>query len=333
MRRAPGGARSLAAAAAAARHLAAALLALALSAAGCGGMERGDGAGDGPPEMEVLFRVDSLSSPESVAWDAVRQRWLVTNVADGEEGTGTGFITAVSADGDRVTLRAYGAGTPGLRLDGPRGIAVRGDRAFVADLRRVVALDLAGDSALWSREPEGSELLNDVAVAPSGGVYVSDTRAGAVWWMAADGSEVRRIGAAGSLRGPSGLLVEGAADAGSDGAAGSGGVAGGGRVLVAGWEGAVLSLAPDSSVTLMAGSPEFGHLEGLQSAPDGGLLVSDFDAGRIHHLRRKGEGVWQAGVAWLTGLRQPSDFLVRDSVLAVPELGAGRVTFYRIGGG
>lgn len=317
MRRAPGGARSLAAA----------LLAVALSAAGCGGMERGDGGGDGAPEMEVLFRVDSLSSPESVAWDGTRGRWLITNVADGEEGAGTGFVTAVSADGERTVLRAYGAGTPGLRLDGPRGIAVRGDLAFVADLRRVVALDLAGDSALWSRELEGSELLNDVAAAPSGGVYVSDTRVGAVWWMAADGSEVRRIGAVGSLRGPSGLLAEDAVDAGADARDGTG------RVLVASWEGAVLSLAPDSSVTLMAGSPDFGHLDGLQAAPDGGLLVSDFEAGRIHHLRRKGEGVWQAGVAWLTGLRQPSDFLVRDSVLAVPELGAGRVTFYRIAGG
>lgn len=312
-----------------ARCLAAALLALALSAAGCGGMERG-GAGDGPPELEVLFRVDSLSSPESVAWDGARERWLITNGADGEEGAGTGFITAVSAGGERIVLRAYGAATPGLRLDGPRGIAVRGDRAFVADLRRVVALDLAGDSALWSRELEGSEFLNDVAAAPSGGVYVSDTRGDAVWWVASDGSEARRIGAAGSLRGPNGLLAEEAAD-GADG--GADGAARTGRVLVAGWEGAVLSLAPDSSVTLMAGSPDFGHLDGLQPAPDGGLLVSDFSSGRVHHLRRKGEGVWQAGVAWLTGLDQPADFLVRDSVLALPELAAGRVTFYRIGGG
>lgn len=305
------------------RSVLAALLALPLTAAGCDGIERDPGAGDPAPEMEVLFRVDSLSSPESVAWDPVGERWLVTNIADGEEGAGAGFITSISAEGDDVVLRAYDATTPGLRLDGPKGIAVRGDRAFVADLRRVVALDLAGDSAAWSRELPGSEFLDDVALAPSGGVYVSDTRGDAIWRVTADGAEARRVGAAGSLRGPNGLLVEVTRREGEGRP---------GRILVAGWEGVVLSLAPDSSVTLLAGSPDFGQLDGLQPAPDGGLLVSDFGTGRLHHLHRRDEDVWQAGVAWLTGLTQPADFLVRDSVLALPELGAGRVTFYRIGG-
>lgn len=303
--------------------LAAVLLSLALPGAGCGGMERGPVGDDATPEMEVLFRVDSLASPESVAWDEARERWLVTNVADGEEGSGAGFVTAVSAGGDEVVRRAYDASTPGLRLDAPKGLAVRGDRAYVADLRRVVALDLAGDSALWSRSLAGSEFLNDVAVAPDGGLYVSDTREDAVWWVSADGSDATRLGAAGSLRSPNGLLAEGP---GGDGGSGRG------RVLVAGWEGAVVALAADSSVTLLAASPDFGHLDGLQPAPDGGLLVSDFSAGRVHHLRREEEDVWRRGVSWLTGLDGPADFLVRDSVLAVPELGAGRVTFYRIGG-
>lgn len=304
--------------------LAAALLSLALPAAGCGGMEQGPVGDDAPPAMEVLFRVDSLASPESVAWDEARERWLVTNVADGEEGSGAGFVTAVSARGDEVVLRAYDASTPGLRLDGPRGIAVRGDRAYVADLSRVVVLDLAGDSALWSRSLAGSELLNDVAAPPDGDIYVSDTGGDAVWRVAADGSGATRLGAAGSLRSPNGLLAEGPGGDGGDDR---------GRLLVAGREGAVLALAPDSSVTLLAASPEFGHLDGLQRAPDGGLLVSDFDSGRVHHLRREEEDVWRRGVAWLTDLDGPADFLVRDSVLAVPELGAGRVTFYRIGEG
>lgn len=305
------------------RPLAAVLLSLALPMAGCAGMERGPVGGDAPPEMEVLFRVDSLASPESVAWDGTRQRWLVTNAADGGEGSGAGFVTAVSARGDEVVPRAYDGSTPGLRLDAPRGIVVRGGRAYVADLRRVVALDLARDSALWSRPLAGSESLDDVAAAADGGIYVSDTRGDAVWWVAADGSEARRLGAAGSLRSPGGLLTEGPGGDGGDGR---------GRLLVAGREGAVLALAPDSSVTLLAASPDFGRLDGLQPAPDGGLLVSDVSAGRVHHLRREEEDVWRTGVSWLTGLDRPADFLVRDSVLAVPELGAGRVTFYRIGG-
>ena len=300
--------------------LAAIVAGTALPLGGCGGMERNPGVEQTPPRLTALFHVDSLARPESVAWDSVRGRWLVTNVGDGEEGTGTGFVTSVPAEGGEVVRRAYDASTPGLRLDGPKGIAVRGDRAYVADLRRVVALDLAGDSAAWSREVAGSRSLNDVALGLDGGIYVSDTRGDAVWHLPADGSPARRLGAAGSLRSPDGVLAEGAA--------GGAPV----RLLVAGWEGAVLALSADSSVTLLAGSPDFGRLDGLQPAPDGGLLVTDRSAGRLQHLRRRDEGVWQAGVAWLDGLAGPADFLVRDSVLALPELEADRVTFYRIGG-
>lgn len=307
---------------AAALPLLAAALALAVAATACGGSEdppAGTGEATAPP-MEVLFRVSSLSAPESVAWDSARRRWLVTGTAGASEGDGSGYVSAISRGGDTVVRRAHGVSGAGPRLDGPRGIAVAGDRAYVADLRRVVALDLAGDSLLWSRELDGRGPLDDVAVGPEGGIYVSDPDADAVWRVERDGSGARRLGAAGSLRGPSGLLV----DRGGGGA---------GHLLVAGREGALLALAPDSSVTLLAGWPAFRRLDGLQAAPDGGLLVSDLRTGRLHHLRRRGEGVWQAGVPWLTGLDEPADFLVRGSVLALPERGADRVTFYRLGGG
>lgn len=296
------------------RPVALLLLAAAL-AAGCGGEDRGDeGTGS---RLDRLFRIGGLDRPESVAWDARRERWLVTNVAEAEEGAGTGFVTAVSARGDTVCRRCYDASMPGLRLDAPRGIAVRGDTAWIADARRVVALDLAGDSALFQLRLRGAELLNDVAVAKRGPVFVSDTRAGVVWRVRPDGSDYGKLGAAGSLRGPNGLLVEPTA---GDGKA----------LLVAGWDGAVLALNPDSSVTLLAEAPGFQHLDGLQPAPDGGLLVGDYGTGRLHHLQRRSPDVWRAGEPWLTDLTAPADFLVRDTLLALPELEADRMTVYRI---
>lgn len=290
------------------------LLAAAL-AAGCG-------EGDAVEEqsgvvVDRLFRVEGLDRPESVAWDGPRNRWLVTNVGEGEEGAGTGFVTAVTAGGDSVRLRRYDASTPKLRLDAPRGIAVRGDTGWIADLRRLVALDLNGDSVLFQRRLEGAELLNDVALGDPGTVFVSDTRGDAVWRARGDGSGYERMAAAGSLRGPNGLLVEPIAGA-------------GGGLLVAGWEGAVLVLNPDSSVTLLAEAPDFQHLDGLQPSPDGGLLVTDYGTGRLHHLQRRSPAVWRAGEPWLTGLTAPADFLVRDSLLALPELEADRMTVYRI---
>lgn len=298
----------------------AALAAVVLLAGGCGG-EAVDTADS--PRLERLFRVDSLDRPESVAWDGRRGRWLVTNVGEGDEGKGdegegAGFVTVVSAGGDSLRRRAYGGPDPGPRLDQPRGILVLADTAWIADLHRVVALDLAGDSLLFRVRLEGSRLLNDVARGGEGPLYVSDTGGDAVWRVATDGSSYGRLGTVGSLRRPNGLLA---------------GDTPGPRqeLLVAGWDGAVLALNPDSSVTLLAEAPSFRHLDGLQPAPDGGLLVGDFGTGRIHHLRRRSPEVWRTGDPWLTGLTAPADFLVRDSLLALPELEADRVTFYRIG--
>lgn len=287
-------------------------LAVVLAAAGCGNGEERAVPSERVPTLTRLFRVDSLHRPESVAWDSARGRYLVTNVADGDEGEARGFVTTVAEDGSRVRVRAIGGGR-GARLDQPRGIAVRGDRAWIADLHRVVGLDLTADTALFYVPIPESRLLNDVAVDASGDVYVSDTSADALFRLPGGEGRYERVAAPGSLRGPNGLLA-----------------APGGVLLVAGWEGALVSLNPDSSVTLLAEAPELEHLDGLQRAPDGGLLVTDFAAGHLQRLERRSELVWRTGVIWLSGLEGPADFLVRDRILALPELDGDRVTFYRV---
>ncbi len=252
-----------------------------------------------------------------MAWDAARRRWLVTTTS-GSDGS-SGRVATASAGGDSVRRQALGGGRGGLRLEAPRGIAVQGDTAWIADVRRLVAVDLARDTVALRVPIDGAGRLDDVAPTPQGPLYVSDPGAGAVWRVARDGSGARRLGAVGELRGPDGLLAEG-----GDGGPGS--------LLMAGREGAVLALTADSAVTLLAESPSFRRLDGLQRAPDGGLLAGDRAAGRIFHLRRRSPEVWRTGEAWLTGLSGPADFLVRDSVLVVPEADAGRLTAYRIRG-
>lgn len=301
-------------------RLGALLLALALAPA-CGG---GDGARErqraAAPELETLFRVEGFDHPESVAWDAPRNRWLVTNRAGGEPGSGAGFVSAVSAAGDSVVRRAIGGPGGSPRLDGPTGIAVRDDRAYVVDRTRLVALDLTDGSLLWSVALPDPGFPNDVALGGDGTIYVSDTGANRIWRIAPDGSERERMMPTVSLRSPNGLLFEATHDS----------VPGRWRLLVAGWEGTVMALNADSSVTLLAESSELERLDGIQHAPDGGLLVTDYARGRLQHLQRGDTRVWRAGVPWLTGLDQPADFLVRDTILAVPEMGAGRVVFYRL---
>lgn len=287
------------------------LSAVGLLAAGCGG--RGDAPSPGAPTLERAFRVDSLSAPESVAWDPARRRYLVTLGPSDPGAVAGGRIAAVTPAGDSVDREAYGPRTPGLRLERPRGIAVRGDTAWIADGTRMLALDLAADSVLLDVSLDGARLLNDVAVDDEGTVYATDTEADVVWRLG-EGREAEPVPAPGSLRAPNGLLADGPGD----------------PLLIAGWEGAVVALNPDSSMTLLAESPQLGHLDGLQRTAEGDLLVSDFGRGRVELLRRDRPDIWRAGVVWLEGLQGPADILLHGSLLLVPELVADRLTAFRI---
>jgi hypothetical protein len=288
---------------------------MALPLAACGD----DGPARGDVELRLLFEVDSLDRPGSVAWDAPRSRYLVTSTfREPSAGDRGGAVAAVSADGDRVERRRFSSSTPGLRLDGPTGIAVRGDRAYVADVHRVVALDLRADTGLYAVEIPESDALKDVAAGPDGTVYASDPGGDAVFVVAADGGEVRRLETAGSLRRPAGLVH------------GDGGEADAGGLLVAGSDGAILRLGLDGSVSLVAEPREAAALEGIQPDGQGGILFTDPVRGTLERLPPGGRTGSIEPELWLEDLRAPADFLLEDSTLALPETDADRVRVYRL---
>lgn len=290
--------------------------ALAVTLAGLLAAACGDVAETRPsaaaPATELLFVVEDLPEPRSVAWDSVRARWLVAG-GSGEEG---GFVAAIGAGGGVVDRRAYGGPGGAVRLRAPQGIHVRGDRAYLADGDRVVALDLRDRELAFELRIPPAERLHDVVVDERGIIYVSDPDGDAIFRVTPDGSAWNRMTTAGSLRGPSGLV----ADPRPDGA---------GRLLAAGREGAVVALNPDSSVALLAEAPTFGDFDGLERVSAGALAVSEPSEGRLLLLRPEAGSLAASGVSWLDGLARPGDFVLRDGVLAVPEEDADRVSFYR----
>jgi len=131
---------------------------------------------------------------------------LLSNV-NGYEKNGLGYLSMASPDGTGVTTRWV------TGLNGPTGMAIRGDSLYVADIDELVAIDLpSGRIARRYPAPERQPGLNDVAVGPDGAIYVSASARGAVYRLRADELETwvrdeRLKDANGLLAHSSGLLV------------------------------------------------------------------------------------------------------------------------------
>lgn len=92
---------------------------------------------------------------------------LVSNVCGFSEPE-TGFLTLLDKDGQVVNWRIVD------KLDAPLGMALSGDRLHVVDNNRVKVFRWPGYEPLDTIEM-GTTVANDVAVAPDGTLYVTDS--------------------------------------------------------------------------------------------------------------------------------------------------------------
>lgn len=123
----------------------------------------------------IAFRIaEGDLKPESVAYDPSTQAFYFGSMAKGK-------VVRCSASGD---CRQFAAGLNtvlGLKVDG-HSLWLLNNAAADSSLIRY---DLASGNLLrrFSTGAPG-HLFNDLTVAPDGGVYLTDTRAGAVWRLA-----------------------------------------------------------------------------------------------------------------------------------------------------
>jgi hypothetical protein len=129
------------------------------------------------PGARVLA-VEGFLTPESVLYDSTRDVYLVANVAGVETAKdNNGFISRVKPDGAVENLRFIEGGRNGVTLHSPHGMALRGDTLWVADLDAVRAFDAKSGAPVDSISLADSNavFLNDIAVALTGALYITDT--------------------------------------------------------------------------------------------------------------------------------------------------------------
>jgi streptogramin lyase len=243
--------------------------------AACSGEQR---APQPPVEQAVRIQGAGLQTPESVFYDSDADVYLVSNINGSPvERDDNGFISRASPEGAIVALKWIDGAAANVTLNAPKGMGVKGDTLFVADIDAVRLFSRSTGAPLGSRPVPGATFLNDVAVGPDGTVYVTDSglKAGPQGFAPAGTDAVYRFDAAGrpvavakdtSLGRPNGVLADSA-----------------GLVVVTFGSGAAFRLDASGKRTDLA-KPPAGSLDGVVRLADGSLLVSSWEGKAVYRL-------------------------------------------------
>jgi sugar lactone lactonase YvrE len=226
-------------------------------------------------EPPVVLKDVGFKTPESVLYDPEQDVYFVSNI-NGKpvEADGNGFISKVSPEGKVLELKWIDGTKKGSTLDAPKGLAVFGDTLYVADLNVIRLFDRKTGASKGKIAAVGSTFLNDVAAAPDGTIYVSDSglKAGKEGLDPTGTDAVYKIGksrradkliASKELSGPNGLLADDkgvwAVTFGTD------------ALYRVGLDG---KKEPNQKLPV-------GSLDGIVKLPDGSLLVSSWASSSV----------------------------------------------------
>ena len=110
-----------------------------------------------------------LRVPESVLYHEKEKVLYVSNInGSPTEKNGKGFISKIALDG-RIEVLQWATG-----LNAPKGLAIFQQKIYVADIDRLVEIDLKTGKISAEYPAEGAGFLNDVVTDSAGNVYVSD---------------------------------------------------------------------------------------------------------------------------------------------------------------
>jgi hypothetical protein len=117
----------------------------------------------------------AFASPENLAYDSAADVILITNInGDPAQKDGNGFVSRVSGDFQQVQLKWIDGSNAATRLDAPKGIVLRGDTVYVADVGVVRLFNRRTGAAMGERPVSGLG-LNDLVFDDRGVLYVTDT--------------------------------------------------------------------------------------------------------------------------------------------------------------
>jgi DNA-binding beta-propeller fold protein YncE len=264
-------------------------------------------------EPRQVWKATGFKTPESVIYDLAGELIYVSNV-NGEPGVkdGNGFISKLDPAG-RIEQLEWVKG-----LDAPTGMTLANGALYVADVDRLVAIDVATGEIVARYEAKGAR-LNDVTADTQARIFVSDILTNRIWML--DGESFQLWVDDPALDGPNGLLAENT------------------RLVVASWgtvgEGSgekvlghlkTVDLATKAVGDLGRGEP-LGNLDGLVSDGSEGYFATDWSTGTLLHVAADGT----ATKALTLGQGTADLGIVPElKVVLIPMMRDDRVVAYRL---
>lgn len=278
-----------------------------------------------PSTASKVGETSGFNVPESVKYDAELDVYFVSNInGNPSQKDNNGWIGRVHADSIGVMTKLVEGGKGGVNLNAPKGMAIRGDTLFVADidmLRRFNKRTGAPLENVSLREQQAT-FLNDVAAGPDG-IYVTDTgiRFDAQGAMTQPGvSRVFKVVGttvtsarlnADSLFNPNGIAWDSRNS----------------RFVLAPFGGPNISAwkPGDSTFTTMVTGP--GGYDGVEVMDNGNVLVSSWTDSTVYILHG---GTHM--MALVKNVSAPADIGVdtKRNLVAIPRFNDGKVEYWRI---
>jgi hypothetical protein len=258
-----------------------------------------------PYQSEKLIRAwdtpKVLQTPESVFYDPVLQIYFVSNInGKPTDKDGNGYISIISADG-KITDLQWMTG-----LDAPKGMGMYKGVLYVADIDRVVAIDVINRVIKKIYNVPEAKFLNDIAIDKYGSVYISDTGTNRIYRIYNDKVGIWLDDKL--LTSPNGLFIE------TDN-------------LLIGCQKIVIVSLKDKSLTVWLDNT--GAIDGLKGLGDGRYIFSDW-SGHVF-LADKDKKVEKLLDTTPSNINAADiEFVPGKQLLLVPTFGDNRVMAYEL---